>query len=185
MLVSDEELLGRAARDADAFGVFYARHRVVVFRYARWRVASVEDAADLTAEVFAVALEAAPRFRPGSLPARAWLFGIANHKLADYRRRGVVADRARRRLGMERVVFDDAALERAEVLADLEALRCSLEVLVADLPAAERAAVLARVVDEAEYADIATAVDASEAAVRQRVHRGLRRLEAALRKERL
>jgi len=43
--------------------------------------------------------------------------------------------------------------------------------------------VLARVVDEADYADIAVALHTSEQAVRQRVRRGLRRLEAALRKE--
>jgi RNA polymerase sigma-70 factor (ECF subfamily) len=183
MAGSDEELLRQTGSDAAAFGSFYERHRVSVFRYARWRMPTVEDAADLTAEVFAAALVAAPRFRASELPARAWLFAIANHKVADFRRRGVVADRARRLLGMERLVFDDAALERAEALADLEELRRSLDVLVADLPAGERAAVLARVVDEAGYAEIAAELDTSEAAVRQRVHRGLRRLEAALRKE--
>jgi RNA polymerase sigma factor (sigma-70 family) len=183
MAVPDEELLRRTATDAEAFGAFYARHRLAVFRYASWRVGTVEDAADLTAEVFAVALQAAPRFRPGSLPARAWLFGIANNKIADFRRRGAIAGRARRRLGMERLAFDDLALERAEVLADLPALRRSLDVLVEDLPVGERAAVLARVVEEAEYPEIAVALGTSEQAVRQRVHRGLQRLEAGLRKE--
>ena len=181
---SDDELLRRTATDAAAFGLFYERHRVAVFRYTRWRAESVEDAADLTAEVFAVALESASRFRPGSAPARAWLFGIASHKLADLRRRGVVADRARRRLGMERLVFDDVALERAETLADLAELRRSLDVLVSDLPAGERAAVLARVVRGADYPDIARSLEISEEAARQRVRRGLRRLEAAMRKER-
>lgn len=180
---SDEELLRLTATDAEAFGAFYARHRVAVFRFARWRTQSAEAAADLTSEVFAAALEAAPRFRGGELPARAWLFGIANHKVADLRRRGVVADGARRRLGMARLVFDDLALERAEALADLAELGRSLGALVGDLPEGERAAVLARVVDEADYADIAVALGASEQAVRQRVSRGLRRLEATLRKE--
>jgi len=142
MEFSDEELLGRTAVDPAAFGVFYARHRVAVFRYARWRTQGVDVAADLTSEIFATALESAPRFRGGSLPARAWLFGIANHKIADFRRRGVIEDAARRRLGMQRLVFDDLALERAEALADLAELRGSLDVLVADLPAGERAAVL-------------------------------------------
>ena len=68
MAVTDEELLRRTVTDAGAFGTFYERHRLAVFRYARWRVDTVEDAADLTAEVFAVALQAAPRFRPASLP---------------------------------------------------------------------------------------------------------------------
>jgi RNA polymerase sigma-70 factor (ECF subfamily) len=84
---------------------------------------------------------------------------------------------------MQRVVFDDLELERAEELADLPGLRRSLEVLVADLPEGERAAVLARIVDGADYADIALALHTSEQAVRQRVRRGLRRLEGALRKE--
>jgi RNA polymerase sigma-70 factor (ECF subfamily) len=183
MAVTDEELLRRTATDAEAFGVFYERHRVSVFRYARWRMPTAEDAADLTAEIFAAALRAAPRFREGPLPARAWLFGIANHTAAEFRRRGVVADRARRRLGMERLVFDDLALERAEALADLPALHRSLEVLVEDLPVSERVAVLARVVDEGSYPEIAGVLGTSEQAVRQRVSRGLRRLEAALRKE--
>jgi RNA polymerase sigma factor (sigma-70 family) len=184
MDVSDEELLGRSVVDPAAFAWFYERHRVAVFRYARWRVASVEDAADLTAEVFAVALESAGRFRPGSAPARAWLFGIANHKVSDLRRRGAVDDRARRRIGMQRLEFEDPALERAEALADIEQFGRSLDSLVADLPPGERAAVMAKVVDGQSYREVAAALGASEQAVRQRVHRGLRRLEAALRKER-
>ncbi len=72
---------------------------------------------------------------------------------------------------------------RPGVLADLPALRRELAVLVEDLPVGERAAVLARVVEEAEYPEIAVALGTSEQAVRQRVHRGLRRLEAGLRKE--
>jgi RNA polymerase sigma-70 factor (ECF subfamily) len=182
MAFSDEELLARTGRDAEAFAAFYERHRLAVFRYARWRLPSADAAADLTAEVFAAALEASGRFRPGEAPARAWLFGIANNKLVDFRRRGVIADKARRRLGIERLVFDDQELERVEALVDLERLRGSLEVLVADLPAGERAAVLARVVGEAPYAEIAAELGTSEPAVRQRVARGLRRLEAGLRK---
>jgi hypothetical protein len=49
MAVSDEELLRRTATHPEAFGAFYARHRLVVFGYARWRVVTVEDAADLKA----------------------------------------------------------------------------------------------------------------------------------------
>ena len=60
---SDEELLRRTATDAEAFGAFYERHRLAVFRYARWRTQNVEMAADLTSEIFAAALVAAPRFR--------------------------------------------------------------------------------------------------------------------------
>ena len=96
---SDDELL--TGGGPDGFAVFYRRHVEAILRYhARW-ARDAEVAADLTAETFAAALESKHRFSPGGPPARAWLFGIAVKKLADYRRRGYAEDRARRRLGME------------------------------------------------------------------------------------
>jgi DNA-directed RNA polymerase specialized sigma24 family protein len=104
------------------------------------------------------------------------LFGIANHKLADSRRRGRTADEARRRLGVERLGLDDAALERAEELADLALGGGLATSLVDDLPVGERDAVLARVVDEQSYAEVAERLGISRPAARQRVKRGLARL---------
>jgi RNA polymerase sigma-70 factor (ECF subfamily) len=171
---SDDELLAATARDADAFGAFYRRHGEAVFKYMLFRTRNPEDAAELAAEVFAAALESSGRYKRMHTPARAWLFGIANHKLADSRRRGRIADEARRRLGVERLGLDDAALERAEELADL-ALG-GTETLVDDLPEGERDAVLARVVDEQSYAEVAERLGISQPAARQRVKRGLARL---------
>jgi RNA polymerase sigma factor (sigma-70 family) len=173
---SDAELLGATASEPEAFGVFYRRHAEAVFRYMVFRTRSAEEAAELTAEVFAAALGASRRYRSEGSPARAWLFGIANHKLADSRRRGRVADVARRRLGVERLGVDDAALERAEELADLPAGDAGLQALVDDLPPGERAAVLARVVGEQSYAEVAASLVVTSAAARQRVSRGLARL---------
>jgi RNA polymerase sigma factor (sigma-70 family) len=141
-----------------------------------FRTRSPEDAAELSAEVFAAALESSGRFKRLDTPARAWLFGIANHKLADSRRRGRTADEARRRLGVERLGLDDAALERAEELADLALGGGLATSLVDDLPVGERDAVLARVVDEQSYAEVAERLGISRPAARQRVKRGLARL---------
>jgi RNA polymerase sigma factor (sigma-70 family) len=176
---SDEELLAATARDAEAFGVFYRRHAVAVFRYMLWRTGSVEAAAELSAEVFAAALESSGRFKRMDTPARAWLFGIANNKLADSRRRGRIESAARLRMGVGRLTLDDAALERAEELAGQGA--GAAESLVADLPVGERDAVLARVVEELSYAEVAERLRISEPAARQRVRRGLTRLARWLR----
>jgi len=56
----------------------------------------------------------------------------------------------------------------------------SLEQLLGELPYTQRAAVRARVLDERSYAAIASELRCSEAVVRQRVHRGLRRLRERL-----
>src|SRR5690242_6485652 len=102
MTVTDDDLLVRAgAGDGDAFACFYRRHLPAIAGYQLRRTADREAAADLTAEVFAAALLACPRFRPGGPPALAWLYGIAANKLRESRRRGRVEAEARPRLAWE------------------------------------------------------------------------------------
>jgi RNA polymerase sigma factor (sigma-70 family) len=181
--MSDEQLLAETGSRPEAFATFYRRHERVMLVFFLRRTESPEVAADLTAEVFAAALVSAGRFRPAKAPAVAWLFSIANHKLASSRRRGRVEDRARRRLRMEALVLTDEALERVEALADAqrsaEAVRQSLD----RLPPDQQVAVLQRVVDERPYDEIARDLRCSEAVVRQRVSRGLGALRAGLSKE--
>lgn len=71
----DDELLRRFAEgDASAFVAFYRRHLAEVLAYFVRRTGDPELTADLTAEVFAAALLAAERYRPGERPALAWLY---------------------------------------------------------------------------------------------------------------
>jgi RNA polymerase sigma factor (sigma-70 family) len=180
---SDDELLAAAATDADAFAVFYRRHAAAVLAYLRYRTGDVESAADLTADVFAGAFAGRGRYKPAREPARAWLFGIANNRLAMSRRRQRRAAAARARLGVARIEFHDLELERAEAELSAWMAGAPASALVDDLPPQEREAVLARVVHERAYVDIAGDHGATEAAVRQRVHRGLARVALGLRKE--
>ena len=164
---TDEVLL--AARDAASFETFYLRHVEALLVYFVRRTGDPELAADLTAETFAAALAARRRFKPARGSARGWLFGIAANKLADARRRGHAESRARRRLGMERLELDDAVLRAIDALAGPAAATAWLE----DLADEQRDAVYARVIEGRSYEEIARAQHVSEAAVRQRVHRGL------------
>src|ERR1700729_2174634 len=111
---SDAELLELANTDAQAFGVFYDRFEADLLGFLYRATGRADIAADLTAEVFAAALQSARRFDPALGSPRAWLFGIARHELADTWRRGRVEDRARRILEIEALVLSDAALERIE-----------------------------------------------------------------------
>src|SRR5919197_5919554 len=62
-----------------AFEPLYLRYRERVYRYLRTRLASDEDAADLTQQVFLQAMVALPRYRPRGVPFAVWLFRIARH----------------------------------------------------------------------------------------------------------
>lgn len=181
--LDDEDLLARAGREPEAFGAFYRRHERAMLVFFLRRTASAEVAADLTAEVFAAALGSSRRFRPGRSPAVAWLYGIANNKLASSRNRGRVEERARRRLEAEPLVLDDEAIERVEALADAERGAEVLEELLAQLPPDQHEAVRSHVVEERQYGEIASELECSQAVVRQRVSRGLRTLRTRLSEE--
>jgi RNA polymerase sigma-70 factor (ECF subfamily) len=177
---TDDDLLVAAADNSAAFGVFYRRHEGPILAFFVRRTRDGELAADLTAEVFARALEACGRFRPVGAPASAWLFGIAQHTLAKSRRRGVVQDRARRRLGMVPISLDDEDLARIEHLADSDE---AVLVLHEQLPADQRDAVQARILEERSYEEIAGEMACSPAVARKRVSRGLARLRNQLTQE--
>jgi RNA polymerase sigma factor (sigma-70 family) len=176
---SDEELLAATATDAEAFAVFYRRHLRSVLAYLVHRTGRPDLAADLAAETFAGALQSLPTYREAGV-ARAWLFGIANHKLADSARRHAVADRSRTELGMAAVELTDHDLERAEELLDAQRLASDLDGLLQELPQEQREALQARIVEERDYRELAAEWSCSEAVVRQRVSRGLTALRRRL-----
>ena len=174
---ADSELLARSVADPEAFGAFYDRFEREVLRFFMRATGRGDLAADLTAEVFASALESSHGYTEALGSARAWLFGIARHELADALERGRVEDRARRRLSIEPLTLTDEAIERIEQLAGqgLAALQ-ALE----ELPAQQRLAIRGRVIEERDYEDLAASMSCSQSVVRQRVSRGLRELRARL-----
>jgi RNA polymerase sigma-70 factor (ECF subfamily) len=169
---SDAELL--SATDTRSFELFYRRHFESLLGFFARRTRDPELAADLTAETFAAALSSRRRYRPDRGRADSWLFSIAYHKLTDSQRRGAAEDRARRRLGMERIELTDRDLAGIEQLADESRARASIE----ELPPDQRDAITAHIVRDRSYEEIAMSLNTSEAVVRKRVSRGL----AAVRK---
>lgn len=169
---SDAELLRAARRDPEAFGVFYDRHGDALLAFFARRTADAQTAADLTAETFARAFASRRRFRDVGAPATAWLFAIARHQLSGWIRREAVEDRARRRLGLGRVVLDDEQIDRIEALSDVDGVRSALD----QLPRGLADAVSLRVADDLSYAEVVLRLGCSEGAARVRVSRGLSRL---------
>ncbi|MDQ3986673.1 MAG: RNA polymerase sigma factor [Actinomycetota bacterium] len=178
--LSDAELLKRSQSEPDAFGVFYDRHAKRVLGYLYRRTASAEMAADLTAETFAQALTSRNRFRPVGETAIPWLLKIAQRQLSRALRRRVIEDRARTRLGIQRIDLDDLSLERIEALIDFAPLSAAIREALASLPSSLADAVSLRVAHNLPYAEVARRLGCSEGAARVRVARGLSKLSARL-----
>jgi RNA polymerase sigma-70 factor (ECF subfamily) len=179
---TDDDGLLRQIADGDerAFSMFYREHLDAVVAFFARRVGDRELALDLTAETFAAVVIGAGTYA-GDAPAVAWLFGIARNKLRESLRRDRVEDAARRRLGMEAILLDDAGLEQIDERAGRG--ESKLLQTLGELPEATRSALIARLLEEQDYGQIAARLQCSEQVVRQRVHRGLKKLRAGLKEE--
>jgi RNA polymerase sigma factor (sigma-70 family) len=154
----------------------YRGHARRIAGYLMRATGDAEVAADLTAETFAAVLLARDRYRPEMGAPTTWVYAIAANKLKDWRRRGYAEDRARRRLRIERPALSEADVaEFSRLAADVSA-----DALLDELPADQRTALRARVVDDRTYGEIAVAEGVSEAAIRQRVSRGLASLRGRI-----
>jgi RNA polymerase sigma-70 factor (ECF subfamily) len=174
---SDAELVAAPVDEiAEAFAVFYRRHRWPILNYlfARTR-GDTHLALDLLAEVFASAYEKRHTYEADKAPARAWLFRIANNALIDEHRGRAYERSARARLELPIFEYTDAAI--AQVEERIDATEAGYLDGLAELPDDERDAIQARIIEDRDYADIAAAAAVSQAAIRKRVSRGLARLK--------
>ena len=176
---TDRELLRRARSEPEAFGAFYRRHVDWVLAFVARRIDEPEVVADVAAESFAAALIASRRVDVSSIVPNAWLFGIVNHQVHAYWRRGKVSRRAQKRLAVQRVELSDRDLVEIEALAEDTVAVEILELL----PAEQRFAVRRRVIDERGYDEIADELGVTETTVRKRVSRGLAALRSQLRED--
>jgi RNA polymerase sigma-70 factor (ECF subfamily) len=180
---TDAELILASRNDPAAFRELYDRWAERLLGYFYRRIFDAEVAADLLAETFAVAYERRVRFRDVGKPGGAWLYGIAAKELSHWFRSQEVERRAVRRLGIEVPELDDESISRIEALADAAAHRDALTEALDQMTGGERTAVELRVVGELPYAEIAARLDCTENTARQRVHRGLARLNNLMQME--
>jgi len=171
-----EGLLAAARGDPEAFGRFYDQHYPLVAGYFYRRTFCAHTAAELAAETFAQALASIARYNPREGTERGWLFGIAGNLYKQWLRKGVITNRARRKLRIQTPVLSADDHERIEQLVDTAELRQGLRQCLDRLSPAVRDAVLMRVALDRPYEEVASALGCSVGAARVRVTRGLHAL---------
>ena len=171
---SDEARFDEARFDEARFEALFDANFDDVWRFARRRCASSNDADDIAAQVFAVAWR-----RRDDAPAetvRLWLFGVARNVLANHHRSDDRARRLRRRLAGERLApvtgwLGDVATDDRD-----ERLRRSIDELNDD----DREVLIMRYWDELAVTEIAALLDRTPNAVSMRLHKTRRRLAEAI-----
>ncbi len=156
--------------DPQAFESFYRAHVEDVLRFIARRVNDPHLAADLTADVFLAAIEAAPRYRSARGAPRAWLFGIARNVVSSERRRSAREQRAFARIDGRRLLADDD-LERLQERIDAAREARALYDALAQLPEGERSVLELVALDELTVTEAAAALNLRVATARVRLHR--------------
>jgi RNA polymerase sigma-70 factor (ECF subfamily) len=110
----------------------------------------------------------------------AWLYGIARHQLSHFFRSGRIDAAARRRIGLPAHELPPEDYERIEELVDLSPIREAMLEAFDTLADDQREALRLRVIDGLGYGEVAARLGCAEAAARQRVSRGLRRIALVL-----
>lgn len=144
-----------------------------VWRFVRRRAASVEDADDVTQEVFANAA-ASLEARGTDSATLAWLYTVARRRLVDEARR-----RGRFATASLELVGDPAAPEARYGGEVAQALGAALS----RMPEGERRVVLGRLIQGRSFADLGRELSITEAACRMRFMRGLQLLREEFKKE--
>ena len=163
----DERLLIEAAQNEPArFAELYEQTFARVYAFFARRVATREEAQDLTSEVFHQALGSIRSFKWQGAPFVAWLYGIAANVLSSHWQK---LGRSRAADEMELSGAGDE-IERSVMLAELVEL----------LPPDQRRVVLQRFVKQQSIREIAHDLGRSEGAVKQLQFRALENLREQL-----
>lgn len=145
----------------------FRRHYRQIYGYVRRRSPTAAEAEDVAAEVFADAAAALQRFEPGATPVLAWLYTVAQRRLADA---------ARRR-------------HRGEALPEVAAPAYPVEVgrairrALAALPDEQRRVVVLKLLRGLSFGEISSHVNATEAACKMRFSRALAQMRDSLQQE--
>jgi RNA polymerase sigma-70 factor (ECF subfamily) len=80
---NETSLIKSARKDPSKFGLIFQHYGNQVFRYLYSHTQHLQEAEDITAQTFLVAMESIQQYR-GDGHFSAWLFGIARNKLMDH-----------------------------------------------------------------------------------------------------
>ena len=172
------DLVARAqGGQVEAFGLLYRNYAAVIYRYVYVRTGRVEEAEDLTQEVFLKALNSIHSYRDQGKPFRSWLVRIAHNLLVDRYRR---VDKVRFVPFTVPVVSSDG--DPLDIV-EREMENAMVMEAVANLTRKEREVISLRFGAQMSIAETAGILRKSQGAVKAAQHQAIARLRKEMGKE--
>ncbi|MDD5037745.1 MAG: RNA polymerase sigma factor [Dehalococcoidales bacterium] len=163
-----------ASGDTEAFGRIYDIYADRIFRHVYYRTGNVEEARDLTQEVFIKAWQALPKYRRTKTPFLGWLFTISHNRVIDYYRT------KKNYAYLNNEIIPDDRERSPEKLAEARFTQQEVRKAILQLPEDQQQVILMSFIEGLEYSEIAAALNKSEGNIRVIVHRALKRMRAIL-----
>lgn len=166
-LIEEQRLIEAAKNDPEAFGALYARYFDRIYHYAYNHTGNQSEAEDVTAQTFKQAFENLHRFEWRGLPMGSWLYRIASNVITGMHRRSrpTAAFEEAMEVPNSGPTPEDTFLQGEQNVELLEMVR--------RLPETQQQAIILRFSQNLSYAEIAEAIDRTEGAVKQLIHRAL------------
>ncbi len=156
------------------FDELVERHSAEIFAYVWRMLREPHDAEDCLQETFLRAFRSYGRVRAGT-NYRAWLYKIATNTARSQWKRRARSDAHTTVLDPNRQSDEMPVADRVE----RKALLAEVARAVETLPDQQRAALIMRKYQELSYAEIAAALECTEAAARANVYQAVKKLQAA------
>ncbi len=170
-----ESIVDRAiGGDTEAFGQLYDIYADRVYRHIYYRTSNVDDARDLTQEVFTRAWQALPRYKRTKTPFLGWLFTISHNRIIDYYR--TKKDHAY----LDNEIIMESQDSSPEKLIEAEFTQQEVRRAILKLPGDQQQVILMSFIEGFEYSEIAAALNKTEGNIRVILHRGLKKMREIL-----
>lgn len=167
--LDEAELIELAKTDPAAFGELYERYVKRIYNYIYYRTGNHHDAEDLTARVFARALQHIPTYVDRGVPFSAWLYRIAHNLVVNWHR-----DRGRRKLvPLDELVVTTLRSEAPERMTERREEHELLHIAIRNLPEERQHLLILKFVERMSNAEIGEIMGRSEGAIKSLYHRTL------------
>jgi RNA polymerase sigma-70 factor (ECF subfamily) len=172
-----ESIVERAAGgDTEAFGRLYDIYADRIYRHIYYRTSNIEDARDLTQEVFLKAWHGLPKYRRTKTPFLGWLFTIAHNRVIDYYRT------KKHHSYLDNVIVAEDHDKGPEKLAEDKLTQQEVRRAILQLSEEQQQVILMSFIEGLEYSEIAAALNKKEGNIRVIIHRALKRIREILNK---
>jgi RNA polymerase sigma-70 factor (ECF subfamily) len=163
-----KEVVEEAMQSRQAFGQLYDSYQPRVFNFVARRIPNVQDAEDVTQQVFEKVLRAIKDFDPARASFETWLYKITNNTIIDYYR-------------ASKVTMDAVETGSPYVFNEREDLERSARYLVLiglfkELSPVYQEILSLRFIEDKSNKEIADLLGRSNRYVALKVHRGLKSL---------